>query len=346
MLLSDNTMRALVSAPNWPLDDVRSVAEVQLPIPLPGPQDLLVKVEAIAVNPRDYKQRALPQRPNEAIRLLGWDAAGVVTQVGSAVTLFKPGEAVYYAGTSARVGCNSEWHTVDERLVGPKPKTLSFVEAAAMPLVGLTAWECLSDRLGFGAPDVRPTQRSLLVIGGAGGVGTMAIQLAAKAWGMRVVASASRPDSIEWCTRMGASHVINHFGDMQSQALDLGIASFDAVLILNDIDRHFPTACDLVAAQGAICSIVEPRAALEMSLLRRKSARLCWELMFTRSVYETPDMVEQHRALACMADLVDQGVIRSPLRTALSPINAANLWQAYRSMEEGHAIGKTALVSW
>lgn len=339
-------MRALVSVPDWPLNDPRSVAEVLLPVPQPGPRDLLVQVQAVAVNPRDCKQRALPFKNDEVHRLLGWDAAGVVTAVGSEVTLFKVGQSVYYAGTSARAGCNSQWHAVDERLVGPKPTSMTFAQAAALPLTGLTAWESLADRLGFGPPALSARQRSLLVIGGAGGVGSIATQLAAKVWGMSVVATASRPASVQWCQTMGAHRVIDHFGNLVQQSRALGITGFDAVLILSDMDRHFPAACELLAAQGGICSIVEPKHALDMTLLRRKSGRLCWELMFTRSVYETQDMVEQHLALKSMSGLADRGLLQSTRQGESPPVNARNLWVAYRALEEGHAIGKLALETW
>lgn len=346
-LASPATMRALVSVPGWPLDDPRSVREIALPLPQPGPHDLLVEVQAVAVNPRDYKQRALPFKTGETHRLLGWDAAGVVTQVGSEVTLFKAGDAVCYAGTSARAGCNTQWHTVDERLAGPKPQTLSFVQAASLPLTGLTAWEALVDRLGFRAqPAHGPRPPSLLVIGGAGGVGSMAIQIAARVLGLQVVATASRPDSAQWCKDLGATAAIDHFGDLVAQARAIGQPFFDAVLILNDMDRHFPAASELVRPQGGICSIVEPREALDLALLRRKSGFLCWELMFTRSVYQTPDMIEQHHTLARLAAWIDQGLLRSPLHDDLSPLNAQNLWRAYRMLEGGHSIGKIALGGW
>lgn len=336
-----------MSVPDWPLDDPRSVAEVDMPVPQPGPRDLLVQVQAVAVNPRDYKQRALPFKSEESPRLLGWDAAGVVTQVGSEVTLFKVGDAVCYAGTSTRAGCNAQWHAVDERLAGPKPKTLSFVQAASVPLTGLTAWEALVDRLGLSAQRVPgEAPPSLLVIGGAGGVGSMAIQIASKVLGLKVVATASRSDSVQWCKDLGAVAVIDHFGDLVAQAQAIHQPAFDAVLILNDMDRHFPAASALVRPQGGICSIVEPHAPLDMGLLRRKSGYLCWELMFTRSVYQTPDMIEQHHALVKLGEWIDQGVLRSALHDDLSPLTAENLWRAYRVLEGGHSIGKVALGGW
>lgn len=341
------TMRALVSVPGYPIDDPRSVATVEVPRPEPGPRDLLVQVEAVAVNPRDYKQRALPFDATDSHRRLGWDAAGVVQAIGSEVTLFQPGDPVYYAGTSAREGCNAQWHAVDERLVGPKPRSLSFVQAAAVPLTGLTAWEALVDRLHLGDGTRAPsTDTTLLVIGGAGGVGSMAIQLATRVLGLRVIATASRPPSRQWCQTLGAHHVIDHNGDLVAQTRALGRDTVDAVLILNAMDRHFPAASELVRAQGGICSIVEPRQPLDLALLRRKSGTLSWELMFTRAVYQTPDMIEQHRTLTRLADLIDRGVLQSPLHDDLSPLTAHQLWRAYRALETGHAIGKIALGGW
>jgi NADPH2:quinone reductase len=343
----NRTMRALVSVPGHPIDDPRSVAEIELPIPTLGPRDLLVQVQAVAVNPRDYKQRALPFASQEHHRLLGWDAAGIVTAVGTEVTLMQPGDAVYYAGTSARDGCNAQWHAVDERLVGLKPQSLSFVQAASVPLTGLTAWEALVDRLHLG-DEARPAPpgTTVLVIGGAGGVGTMAIQLAAKVLGLRVIATASRPESRQWCEAQGAHHVIDHSTDLVAQTRALGLTQVDAVLILNAMDRHFPAASELVRPQGGICSIVEPKHPLDMALLRRKSGTLSWELMFTRSVYQTPDMIEQHRILSRLSDLIDHGVLQCPLHEDLSPLTAHQLWRAYRTLETGHAIGKVALAGW
>ncbi len=340
-------MRALVSVPGWPLDDPRSVAEVQLPVPRPGPRDLLVQVQAVAVNPRDYKQRALPFEPGETHRLLGWDASGVVVEVGEQVTLFKPGDVVMYAGTSARAGCNAQWHVVDERLVGPKPLSLGFAAAASLPLTGLTAWEALVDRLGLAVPAVSSrARRSLLVISGAGGVGSMAIQLAARVLGLQVTATASNPQSAQWCREMGATAVIDHAGDLVQQARAAGSAGFDAILILNAMDQHFQSACELLAPQGGICSIVEPKGPLDMTLLRRKSGRLCWELMFTRSVYQTPDMIEQHHTLQRLAAFVDQGVVQAPLSHEPLALTAEDLWKAYRILEGGHAVGKVVLAGW
>ncbi len=341
------SMRALVSVPGWSLDDPRSVAEVQLPVPTPGPRDLLVQVQAVAVNPRDCKQRALPFKQGEAHRLLGWDAAGVIVAVGHEVTLFKPGQAVFYAGTSAREGCNAQWHAVDERLVGPKPRSIGFAAAAALPLTGLTAWEALVDRLGLGTSTSKPqASKSLLVIGGAGGVGSIAIQLAARVLGLRVTATASTPQSASWCLSMGAEAVLDHSGDLVRQARAAASAGFDAILILNSIDQHFQAASELLAPQGGICAIVEPKGPLDMTLLRRKSGRLCWELMFTRSVYQTPDMIEQHRALTHLSALIDQGVLQAPIRSVPAPLDANGLWTAYRLLEGGHAIGKVVLEGW
>ena len=339
-------MKAVAALTCWPPEDERSLCDLRMPRPEPGPMDLQVAVQAVAVNPRDYKQRAWVDPSDDSPRVLGWDAAGVVHAVGPEVRLFKPGDRVYYAGHPNRPGCNSEFHLVDERIAGPMPASLSFAEAAALPLTALTAWEALFDRLGLSQSPAPSARGSLLVIGGAGGVGSMAIQLAARVAGLAVIASASRPASAQWCSALGATHVVNHFGDLVSEVRAAGYPYVDQVLILNQIDRHFPAACELLAPQGSVCSIVEPKAELDMRLLRRKSGRLCWELMFTRPSYATPDMIEQHHALRKIAALVDQGVLKTTLAQVLEPINAANFRQAYAQLQAMRCIGKVVLQGW
>jgi NADPH:quinone reductase len=258
-------------------------AEIELPKPSPTGRDLLVKVEAISVNPVDTKQR----KTATGSKILGWDAAGTVEAVGSQTSLFKPGDAVYYAGDVTRPGCDSEFHLVDERIVGRKPKKLDFAQAAAMPLTSITAWEAFYDRMHI-VPG-----KSMLIIGGAGGVGSIGIQLA-KSSNLKVIATASRPESIAWVKELGADQVINHRQDLVSQLnkpVDY-IANFSG-----DLDAYWPAMAELIAPQGAMVAIVGNQKPMAMDVVRSKSATVCWELMFTRPRFQTPDMIEQHRLL-------------------------------------------------
>jgi len=311
-------------------------AEIELPRPSPAGRDLLVKVEAVSVNPVDYKQRKMS---TGASRILGWDAAGTVEAAGPQAKLFRTGDAVYYAGDVTRPGCNSELHLVDERIVGRKPKQLDYAQAAAMPLTSITAWEAFSDRM-----KVRKGA-SLLIIGGAGGVGSIGVQLA-KLSGLEVIATASRPESIAWVRDLGADQVIDHRKPMRPQLEALGRRQVDYIACFSDLDPHWPAIGDLIAPQGAIVSITGNREPLPMDAVRAKSATLCWELMFTRSRFQTPDMIEQHRLLDQVADWLDAGRLRCTLKETLSPINAANLRKAHQKLESGTMIGKLVLKGW
>jgi zinc-binding alcohol dehydrogenase family protein len=275
--------------------------------------------------------------------VLGWDAAGVVEAVGPDATLFKPGDAVYYAGSITRQGANSEFHLVDERIVGAKPKSLDFTHAAALPLTTITAWEALFERLGV-SPAGADEGKSVLIIGGAGGVGSIGIQLAKKVAKLNVIATASRPESAKWATELGADHIVNHFDDLPKQLKAAGFAQVDYVLIFNDTDKHFPAAAEVIKPQGGICSIVENSGPLDIGLLKAKSAAFHWEFMFTRSMFGTPDMIEQHKLLSEVARLIDAGTLTTTLGRDLGRIDAANLREAHRLLEEGRAIGKLVLT--
>jgi zinc-binding alcohol dehydrogenase family protein len=305
-------------------------AEIELPKPTPGARDLLVKVEAVSVNPVDYKQRKQATSP----KVLGWDAAGIVAAVGNEVTLFKPGDAVYYAGDVTRPGCDSEFHLVDERIVGRKPKKLDFAQAAAMPLTSITAWEAYHDRM-----KVQKGKR-ILIISGAGGVGSIGVQLA-KLAGLHVIATASRPDSVAWVKALGADEVVGR--DFRSQIktpVDY-IANFSG-----ELDAYWDAMAELVAPQGALVAIVGNQKPLAMDAVRMKSATMCWELMFTRPRFQTPDMIEQHRLLNQVADWLDAGKLKCTLKETLSPINGANLRRAHEKLESGTMIGKLVLTGW
>jgi len=307
-------------------------AEIELPKPSPAGRDLLVKVEAISVNPVDTKQR----KQATASKILGWDAAGTVEATGKDVTLFKPGDAVYYAGDVTRPGCDSEYHLVDERIVGRKPKSLDFAQAAAMPLTSITAWESFYDRMKV------VSGKSMLIIGGAGGVGSIGIQLA-KASGLSVIATASRPETVAWVKELGADQVVNHRENLLSQIkkpVDY-IANFSG-----ELDAYWPAMAELVAPQGAMVAIVGNAKPMAMDVVRSKSATLCWELMFTRPRFQTPDMIEQHRLLNEVAARLDAGKLKCTLKETLSPISGANLKKAHERLESGTMIGKLVLKGW
>jgi NADPH2:quinone reductase len=336
-------MKAIGLTTSLPVTDPRSLFELEMETPTPGPRDLLVRVRAVSVNPVDWKQRqrvaqgtTLPEP-----RILGYDASGVVEAVGSEVSLFRPGDAVFYAGSMQRQGSNAEFHLVDERIAGRKPAALSDAEAAALPLTSLTAWEAVFDRLrvqeGSGAG------KALLIIGGAGGVGSIAIQIAGQLTGLEVIATASREESARWCRGLGADQIADHH-DLVASVRGLGRQFVDFILCTNDFEGHWRSLCELIAPQGAICSILGARQLGDVGPLMAKSATLAWELMFTRSSFGTEDMAEQHRILNRIADLVDAGRLRTTLTRTLTGFTAANHRQAHQLVESGQMIGKLAIA--
>ena len=337
-------MKAVAFTRSLPIDDPQSLVDVVLPDPGP-PQghDLLVRVHAVSVNPVDTKQRAAAGNLAQP-RVLGWDAAATVEAIGPEVTLFKPGDQVYYAGDISRPGSNSELQLVDERIVGSKPGSLDFAQAAAIPLTAITAWEAFFDRMKI---DVGGAQRgaTLLIIGGAGGVGSIGIQLA-KIAGVTVIATASRAESAAWVRELGAHHVVDHSRPMAPQLEALGMKHVDYIANFNDTDRYWQAMCELIRPQGAIVSIVANRGPLAQDALRAKSATLCWESMFTRPRLGLPDMIEQHRLLDHVGAWIDAGRMRGTLRETLSPINAANMRAAHRRIESGKMIGKLVVAGW
>ena len=339
-------MQAVATLHPLPVTDAACFVDLELPDPLPRERDLIVAVEAISVNPVDCKQRMAKPRVVGAPRVLGYDAAGVVRSVGAGVTLFKPGDRVFYAGDVSRPGTNSRLHAVDERIVGQMPSSLDFASAAALPLTAITAWEALFDRLKVSAPPHAQPRKSLLVIGGAGGVGSIAIQLAAKVAGLTVIATASRPESADWCRTLGADVIADHAGDLAAAVRAGGHQQVDYVLLLNDAERNFAPAAELLAPQGGICSVLRVNGLLDVAPLMGKSCNLSWEFMFTRPSRATADMIEQHYLLNEVARLVDLGVIRSTVARVLAPINAANLRAAHALVEGGRSIGKLVLQGW
>ena len=311
--------------------------------PLPGPHDLRVRVEAVAVNPVDLKVRASLPADGPG-RVLGWDAAGVVEAVGQAVERFQVGDAVMFAGAIQRPGCQAQSVLVDARLAGRKPANLSFAEAAALPLTGLTAWESLFERLGLD-PRGGDQGRALLILGGAGGVGSLAIQLA-KGAGLRVIASASRPESQAWVRELGAEAVVSHSEPIGPQLDGLGIATVEAIANFHDTDLYWELMAERIQPQGAIVALVSSRGPLDLNRLKAKSARFCWEYMFTRSEYRTADIAEQGAILDRLAEGVEAGTLVSTAQTILGPISAATLNEAYALLKSGHTLGKIVLSGW
>lgn len=333
-------MKAVALTRYLPIADEQSFLDVDLPKPSPTGRDLLVEVRAVAVNPVDVKVRSPKDKVEEVPRVLGWDAAGIVTAVGPEVTLFRPGDAVYYAGDITRAGSNQQFQLVDERIVGRKPARLSFAEAAALPLTTITAYEALFDRLRIDR-DGAHAGETILMIGGAGGVGSIAIQLAKRA-GLTVIATASRPETVAWVKDLGADHSVNHHGDMVAEVRALGLTHVDHIAIFNDM-RHWAAAVELIRPQGGIVTIDDTDLPMPMAGMKTKAASLHWEFMFTRSMHQTPDMIEQHRLLSFVADEVDAGRLSTTMSEVLTPINAANLRRAHGLIETGRAKGKIVL---
>ena len=332
------TMKAVGHYKYLPIDHPESLLDVEVAEPTPQARDLLVEVKAISVNPVDTKRRAAGARPDTELKILGWDACGVVKAVGPQASLFKPGDEVYYAGSNQRPGANSERHVVDERIVGRKPKKLSFAEAAALPLTTITAWEALFDRMGI-SKSGRDEGKRLLILGGAGGVGSIAIQLAKKLAKLHVTASASRPESIAWAKKLGADATIDHTKPLREQ-MD---AEAEYIFICTNTDPVFPQLPKLAAAQARICSIVRTVKPVDLAVLHDKSLTFALEGMFARSTYQTPDMQAQHDLLEETAKLVDGGTIVGTMRDNLGRIDAANLKRAHGRLEQGHTIGKLVL---
>lgn len=323
-----------------PIDDPLALVDVELPDPAPGPRDLLVEVRAVSVNPVDTKVRR--GSPTEAPRVLGWDAAGVVRAVGAQVTLFKPGDEVFYAGSITRPGSNSELHLVDERIVGRKPRGLDFAQAAAMPLTAITAWELLFDRLGV--PEGGGEGESLLIVGAAGGVGSMLTQLARRLTKLKVIGTASREETRQWVRGLGAHEVIDHSQPLAAELQRAGAGLVSHVASLTHTDAHYEQIVEALQPQGRLGLIDDPQR-LDALPLKRKSLSLHWELMFTRPMFETPDMARQHELLTRVADLVDDGTLRTTLGEHFGAINAANLRRAHALIESGRARGKVVLES-
>lgn len=334
-------MKAIGYTKSLPIEEPLSLEDITVPDPTPGPSDLLVEVKAISVNPVDTKVR-MRAEPETGHKVLGYDATGIVRECGKSVSLFKPGDEVFYAGALDRAGTNSELHVVDERIVGKKPSAIGFDKAAALPLTSITAWELLFDR--FGVKEGSGEGQSLLILGGSGGVGSILTQLARQLTKLTVIATASRKETKAWCHEMGAHHTINHHEDLKSQLDNLGLAPL-YVAGLTGSEQHFPNMNDYIAPQGKIGLIDDPDPSkIDISLIKRKSISVHWEFMFTRSMFQTSDMIEQHKLLTRVSRLVDSGALKSTFAQNFGVINADNLKRAHALQESGKAIGKTVLA--
>ncbi len=324
-----------------PIENPDSLLDITMPEPEAKGRDLAVKIKAVSVNPVDVKVRASSKPEGNEYKVLGYDAAGIVTQAGPETALFKPGDEVYYAGSIARPGTNAEYHLVDERIVGKKPKSLSFAQAAALPLTTITAWELLFDRLGvqIGKP---MNAGSILIIGGAGGVGSILTQLASKLTGLNIISTASTPESREWCLSLGANYVIDHRKPFKEQMEAIGLPEVELIAGLTATDIHYPALIDVLAPQGKFGLIDDPKS-LDANPLKRKAASLHWEFMFARSLFSTFDMLAQHALLNEVSELVNAGVIRSTAAETLGYINADNLKRAHALIESGRTRGKLVL---
>ena len=331
-------MKAIGYNQAGPITAPDALIEFEAETPELGPRDLLVEVRGISVNPVDVKVRA-NMGPDKGNKVIGYDAAGVVREVGSDVSKFKVGEEVYYAGDFTRPGTNSELHAVDERIVGKKPKSLGFAEAAGFPLTSITAWEILFDSLGVKEEEGKG--ESLLVIGGAGGVGSILIQLAKKLTGLAVIATASRPETTDWVKKMGADHVINHRESLVDQVKAIGIEP-RYVASLNGTDGHFPAIIELIKPRGHIALIDDPQS-LDINSIKLKALTFSWEFMFTRSMFQTDDIEKQHELLNRVSELIDDGTLISTVTNNLGKVSVETLKEAHVQQESGRVIGKNVL---
>jgi NADPH2:quinone reductase len=336
-------MKAIGFKQSLPITDKNSFIEFETEEPSPSGFDLLVKIEAISVNPVDFKirQNAAKDTILDTPKIIGWDAVGTVEAVGDKTSLFKVGDQVFYAGDLTRSGSNAEYQLIDERIVGKKPKNLSLEEAAAIPLTGLTAFESLFDRIKVNPETDKG--KTVLILAGAGGVGSIAIQLAKKIGDLTVIATASRPDSVQWCKDLGADFVVNHH-NLKEDLEKINHSQVNYILDFVDLAAYWETASEVIKPQGHIVSITGSSKPLNLDVLKVKSVTFSWELMYTRSMFNTEDIVRQHEILNTLADLLDAGTIKSTLTTTLKGFTVENLKKAHEMQESGKTIGKTVIL--
>ena len=337
-------MRAIGFKAPHPIDHPEAFMDLDLPDPVPAGRDLLVRVEAISVNPVDFKQRRSATPPEGEARILGFDAAGVVVGKGPEASLYEIGDAVYYAGSLSRPGSNAELQLVDERIVGHKPESLDFAAAAALPLTAITAWEMLFDRLDVKRP-VPGAAPAIVIVGGAGGVGSIAVQLARQLTGLTVIATASRPETAAWVRDLGAHHVIDHAKPMAPQIAALGLGQPGFAFATNQPDRHLYDLVELLAPQGRI-GFIDGVGIPDGGPLLMKAIAVHWELMFTRPMFGTADMIAQKQLLDEIGRLVDTGTLRSTATETLGRISVENLIRAHAQLETGTTRGKLVLSGW
>ena len=338
-------MKAIGFKKHLKIDDPESLIDFDMEKPTAKGHDLLVKVNAVSVNPVDVGVRKSGHMVLKTPKVIGWDACGVVEEVGSKVSLFKQGDRVFYAGSFIRSGSDSEYQLVDERIVGHAPETLKDNEAAAMPLTSLTAYEALFEQMDLTWNQENNQHKTILIINGAGGVGSVATQLAHLA-GLTVIATASRPDSIKWTQGHGADYVVNHHEDLVKQVRKLGFKYVDYILELKDLDGHWKEMCELIKPEGHIVSITENHRPINLRLLTKKKAHFSWEWMYTKSYYQTDDMITQHDILDKIAQMLDNGNLRCTMTKSLIPLNATNLRKAHKLVESGHMTGKVVVSDW
>lgn len=338
-------MKAIGFTEHLPINSPDSLKEFELPIPTPKGHDLLVKIQGVSVNPVDIYVRRGGHAKLKQPKIIGWDAVGIVQTIGEQVSLFKPGDQVFYAGSFIRSGSNAEYQLVDERIVGHAPKNLSIAQIAAMPLTSLTAWEALFEQLEIDPKDKIGNQKqTILIINGSGGVGSIATQLAHWA-NLKVIASASRPETIQWVKDHGADMTVNHRKNLVTEVHNLGYTNVDYILELNDLDGHWNEMAQLIKPSGHIASITENRHPIDLKKLTDKRAKFAWEWMYSKSYYQTPDMIAQHEILDQVATLLDQKILKSTVTKTLSPINVNNLKQAHQLVETNHMIGKVVVCN-
>lgn len=335
-------MKAIGFKTSLPIAEKESFIEFETIKPIPGARELLVKISAVSVNPVDFKVRQDSAKDTilETPKIIGWDAVGIVEAVGSEVRLFDIGDSVFYAGDITKQGSNAEYQVIDERIVGRKPKSLSIEEAAVMPLTGLTAWEILFDRIRIDPQ--KDKGKSILIIGGAGGVGSIAIQLAKKIAGLTVIATASRPETIAWCKDQGADFVVDH-KNLIASVREAGFQYVDFILDFVDTNSYWDIMVELIQPQGHIASITGSNDPVALNKLKNKSVSFSWELMYTRSMFETADMQEQHNILNKIADLLDNGTLKSTLNETFTGLTPENFKKAHELLESGKTIGKIAI---
>lgn len=335
-------MKAVGIKKSLPIEENESFIAFDAQKPEPGEYDLLVKIKAVSVNPVDFKVRknAAKDKTLEEPKILGWDAAGIVEAVGEKVTHFKEGDEVYYAGQLDRPGSNAEYQVVDERIVGHKPSKLSFEEAAAMPLTSLTAAECIFDRLTIRENEGK--NRSILIIGGAGGVGSIGIQLLSKLTRLKVIATASRPETEKWCRDHGADVVVNHHNLVEELKKE-GIDQVEYILNFSDTNLHWDAMAEIIRPQGHICAIVETKQPVDLNKLKNKSVTFHWELMFTRAMYQTQDLERQHEILENLGVLLENGTITPTLNKTFKGLDPETFKEAHKLQESGKSIGKNVI---